>query len=265
MAQTGNYEVTAHRRARVGISSCLLGAALRYDGGHKRDAYINEVLSHHFEFVPVCPEVAIGMGIPREPIRLVRQGNELRVQGVHDPALDVTEALRRLGRRMAEELKDIAGYIFKRASPSCGMEGVTIFAREGRPVDRGSGMYAWAFMQGQPLLPVEEEGRLKDPALRENFLERVLTYSRWQDLLNDGLTLHGLAAFHSDHQSLILAHDQAAYRRLGELVARAGGKRPMAALADQYLTELMTALRRRVKRKQDISAPPRNELLLRDS
>ena len=235
-------------RIRVGISSCLLGAAVRYDGGHKRDAYINGTLSRCFEFVPVCPEVAIGLGTPRPPIRLVRTDGGIRVRGRDDPSRDVTDELRGFARETAARLGDgISGYIFKRASPSCGMERVKVYDAKGMPAGRSAGAYAGALMAAMPLLPCEEEGRLGDPDLRENFIERVLVFDRWQRLVRAGLTPSGLVEFHTTHKFLVLAHNQAAYRRMGRLVARAG-EPGLEALAAEYAQELMTALKRRATR-----------------
>jgi uncharacterized protein YbgA (DUF1722 family)/uncharacterized protein YbbK (DUF523 family) len=238
-------------RIRIGISSCLLGQEVRFDGGHKRDAYINGTLNHWFEFVPYCPEVAIGLGTPREPIRIARLGGALRVIGVRTPGLDVTERLRDYGDRVADQIGGLRGYLFKKGSPSCGMERVKVYDEQGSSTggEKGVGLFARRIMERYPLLPVEEEGRLGDPVLRENFIVRVFVYDRWQRLLADGLTPGRLVAFHSDHKYLILAHNQAAYRRMGPLVARAGEMEP-ATLAEQYGVELMTALARRATRKQ---------------
>lgn len=164
---------------RIGISSCLLGERVRYDGGHKRDALIIETLGRLFECVPVCPEVAIGLGVPRAPIRLVGDPHAPLALGVDDPTLDATGKLSAYGARMAHELDGISGYIFKSRSPSCGMRGVEVYPSGAT----AAGLYARAFMDLQPLLPAEEEDRLADPALRENFIERVYEYRRRQDLV----------------------------------------------------------------------------------
>ncbi len=239
-------------KIEIGISSCLLGAEVRFDGGHKRDSYINGTLSEYFEFVPVCPEVAIGLGTPREPIRMVQSGDDIRVVGVKNPQMDVTDALRDYGRSMAERLTDISGYIFKRGSPSCGMERVKVYTDKGMPATSSAGAYTAEFMKKQPLLPCEEEGRLGDAVLRENFIERVFVYKRWQNLMRAGLSPRKLVDFHTEHKFLILAHNQTAYRRMGKLVAQAG-TRPMDELAEEYFFELMTALKRRSTRKQHVN------------
>jgi Uncharacterized conserved protein len=167
----------------IGISSCLLGAEVRFDGGHKWDNYVNTVLSYYFEFVPICPEVAIGMGVPREPIHLVGDPSDPRAVGVRNSRLDVTGALQAFGRNLAPTLANLSGYILKSASPSCGMQGVRIHTHEGVPHASGPGIYAKALMEALPLLPLEEEDRLRDPVLRENFIERVFVYHRWQALI----------------------------------------------------------------------------------
>lgn len=237
-------------KPRIGISSCLLGHKVRYDGGHKRDDYILGVLAKHVDYVPVCPEVAIGLGVPRPPIQLVGDPARPRVVGVKDPAADYTRELTACGRRMARELGDISGYIFKSKSPSCGMERVKVYPASGRPpVARGTGVYARAVMEAAPWLPVEEEGRLHDPVLRENFIERLYAYRRWQDLRATRLSAAKLVAFHSAHKLTLMAHSTVAYGALGRLVAEAG-TRPLGELARRYLEGFTAALRQPATRKR---------------
>jgi uncharacterized protein YbgA (DUF1722 family)/uncharacterized protein YbbK (DUF523 family) len=230
-------------RLRLGVSACLLGRPVRYDGGHKRDSFVADLLGEHFELLPLCPEVAIGLGVPRRPIRLVQTAAGLRVRGVHDPALDVTDALDDEAARVSRDLPDLCGYVLKKNSPSCGMARVKTYTEAGLPTGRASGAYAAGLMTRQTLLPVEEEGRLNDPPLRENFIERVFAYARWQALTAGEVTGAALVDFHSRHKYQLLAHNQAAYRRLGPLVARAG-RRPAKALLDEYGGEFMAALAR---------------------
>ena len=166
-----------------------MGENVRYDGGHRRDRYIVETLGKYFEFAPVCPEIAIGLGVPCEPIRLRGSLTNLRVVGVNNPGLDVTRKLRGMGRSVANDLHDISGYILKSGSPSCGMAGVKRYpGNAGRPVRDGVGQYAEALMSANPRLPVEEEGRLNDLVLRENFIERVFDYHDWLELTKSGET-----------------------------------------------------------------------------
>ncbi len=233
---------------RLGISSCLLGQKVRYDGGDKHDPYINGTLARFFEFVPVCPEMAIGLGVPRAPIHLVGDPAAPRAVGVHNPDLDVTDRLTDYGRTMGRELAaTISGYILKSRSPSCGMERVKLY-RDGVSSRKGVGLYARALMTAQPLLPVEEEERLGDPVLRENFIERVFAYRRWQEAVAAGLTARSLVEFHAAHKLALMAHGPAPYRKLGRLVADAGA-RPLQELADEYVQGFMAALKRRATRK----------------
>lgn len=239
-------------KIQVGISSCLLGQEVRFDGGHKRDSYVTGTLSSYFDFVPFCPEAAVGLGIPRQPIRLVRRGEEVRAVGVKTPELDPTDDLAAFATRTAGQLGHISGYILKKASPSCGMERVKVYNEKGMPERDGVGIYAEVLMKTLPLLPVEEEGRLGDAVLRENFIERVFVYHRWQQMVRRGLSAGELVEFHSDHKYLILAHDQEAYRQLGRLVADAG-KGNLERLAAEYVATLMPALKRPATPRQHVN------------
>jgi len=233
-------------RIRIGISSCLLGQRVRYDSNHKHDSYITGTLGQYFEFVPVCPEVAIGLGVPRPPIQLAGDPGQPRARGVRDPAMDVTDALQDYGRRMAGELTDISGYIFKSRSPSCGMERVKVYGPQGGgAAKQGVGLYAQQIMAARPLLPVEEEGRLGDPGLRDNFLERVFAYRRWQQQVRQGLCPAALVDFHTRHKLSLMAHGQGPYRALGRLVADAGRKRGFNDLCNRYISEFTQALKHR--------------------
>lgn len=234
---------------RVGVSSCLLGREVRFDGGHKRDAFVDGVLSRYFELVPFCPEVAIGLGVPREPIRLERRDGRVRVVGVRRPGLDVTDNLRDYGREVAHDHPDLSGYILKSKSPTCGMARVKVYdAASGIPAADGVGEFARAVMEQWPELPVEEEGRLNDPVLRENFIERVFVYSRWQGLEAVGLTAARILDFHTRHKLMIMAHGQRAYRDLGRMVARCGDQDP-EDFGARYINDLMAALRTPAGRK----------------
>lgn len=232
------------RRLRVGISSCLLGRKVRYDGQHKRDPFLVDVLGAFVEWVPVCPELEAGMGVPREPIRLVGRPGGLRVIAERS-GTDHTETMRAYAERRVAELAqdDLSGYVTKKDSPSCGMERVRVYGARGSGPPRrdGVGTFARALLERMPLLPVEEEGRLRDPALRESFIERVFAFARWKALVDDGVTRGGLVAFHTAHKLTLLAHDPAAYRRLGALVAQLG-KRSVRDVARAYAEGFMKAL-----------------------
>ena len=234
---------------RLGVSACLLGESVRYDAGHKRSSFVADLLPQYFQLVPVCPEVAIGLGVPRQPIRLEGSPETPRAVGSRTPELDVTEALTDYGRRMAAELPDISGYVLKSRSPSCGMERVRVYARGGGAARNGRGLYAAAFMAAQPLLPVEEEGRLNDPVLRESFVERVYAYRRWQELLAAGASAERLVDFHTRHKLVLMAHGPERLRELGRLVASAGERDP-EALAREYGERFMAALSYRATRRR---------------
>lgn len=237
-------------RLKIGVSACLLGQEVRYNGGHKRDAFVAAALAPYVDYVPVCPEVAIGMGIPRPSIRLVGDPLAPRALGTGDASLDVTDALRGYSRRQAALLADLDGYILKKDSPSCGMERVKVYGPGGGAAQRtGVGIFARTLMERWPQLPVEEEGRLNDPLLRENFLTRVYVHNRWRRLAAGGITAKGLIAFHSDHKYLVMAHSQAAYQRLGQMLSNLAGA-DLEAVGLMYVTELMAALARRVNRKR---------------
>ena len=169
------------RRIPVGISSCLLGQPVRYDGGHRRNSLLLDELGKYFEYLPFCPEVAIGLGTPRSPIRLTGTPSQPRAVGTSTDGVDVTEKLVDYARGVVETCPRISGYVFKAGSPSCGMAGVQVYDEQGIPSNTSSGVYARVVMQAWPSMPVEEEGRLRDPAIRDRFVERVYAYYRWQD------------------------------------------------------------------------------------
>lgn len=243
---------TTPRRIRVGISSCLLGEAVRYNGGHKRDRYITDVLAEYFQFVPYCPEVAIGLGVPRPTIRLQAAAGGARAVQPDAAGRDLTASLARYGRQVAARSADLSGYIFKARSPSCGMTRVKVYDRNGSPSGSAPGIYAQAFRAKLPLLPAEEEGRLNDPDLRDNFIERVFVYHRWQQLEARGITAAALVRFHSEHKFLLLAHSQTALRELGRLTSNL--RTGLGGIAQRYIERLMTALARPARRGNQVNA-----------
>ncbi len=257
-------------RIPVGVSSCLLGEAVRYDGGHKHDRYLTGVLARHFEFVPYCPEALAGLGIPRPPIRLTGDPRAPRAVRIGKDEADITEALARVAPTVIPKAKRLCGYIFKRGSPSCGMERVKVYPtplsppendqerisrfepprRASRPTPRmGQGIFARAIMEAFPLLPCEDEGRLNDPSLCESFVGRVFTRHRWMRSMAGGATPRGLVDFHTRHKFLLLSHSEVHYRAAGRLVARAG-ERDIAGVAEEYIGLLMEGMRRRATRRR---------------
>ena len=233
---------TASQAVRIGVSSCLLGQKVRFDGGHKRDAFLVDTFGAFVEWVPVCPELEVGMGLPREPIRLVRSGDGIRLVGVKS-ATDHTESMARYSARRAEMLarENLDGYILKKDSPSCGMERVKVYDPNGSPGRTGRGLFAVALLARFPLLPVEEEGRLSDPRLRDNFIERVFAYRRLREVFAGRWTTGALVKFHTAHKLTLLAHSPSAYKTLGQLVARAA-ERPRAEVKAAYEEAFMRGM-----------------------
>ncbi len=227
----------------LGISSCLLGNPVRYDGGHKLDHFLNNTLGQYVRWIPVCPEVECGLPVPREAMHLVGNPKDPRLVTIRTRE-DHTTKMRKWARKKTAELAkdELCGFVFKSRSPSSGMRGVTIYNKEGKPHATGSGLFAKAFMDTLPLLPVEDEGRLHDPALRENFIERVFAYQRWQEYIKEDGSLVGLVAFHTEHKYRIMAHSRKHYSALGEIVARVKNK-PRDELLANYLATLMEGLR----------------------
>lgn len=229
-------------RLRLGISRCLLGDHVRYDGGHKRDAFLTDVLGRFVEWVPVCPEVEAGLGTPREAMRLEGPPASTRLVAIKS-GTDHTQTMTRFSERRVRELEalDLSGYVLKKDSPSCGIERVRLYNPHGMPARNGVGLFARTFMERFPLIPVEEEGRLNDPVLRENFIERMFCYRRWRELTDSRVTRGAVVVFHTNHKYLLLAHSRPHYETLGRLVADAKRHTP-ADLVHRYGVLFMEAL-----------------------
>jgi len=240
-------------RIRLGVSQCLLGENVRYDGGHALDHFIRDTLGAYVDFVPVCPEVECGLGVPREAMRLEGDVESPRLVTIRTRQ-DLTERMHRwAGHRVCElEKEDLCGFIFKRKSPSSGMERVKVYNEKGMPVMRGVGLFAQAFKTHFPLLPVEDEGRLHDPLLRENFIESIFALKRWRETLLGRKTVGQLVTFHTRNKLLLLSHSQRHYRSMGKLVAQ-GKDLPGAELYSRYEAQLMEALRLRPTIKKHVN------------
>jgi uncharacterized protein YbgA (DUF1722 family)/uncharacterized protein YbbK (DUF523 family) len=208
---------------RLGVSTCLLGESVRFDGGHKRDPFLTNILGRYVEWVPVCPEVEMGMSIPRESIRLEGAPETPRLVAIRSRT-DYTETMKAWSQGRLEQLAalNLHGYVLKKDSPSCGLFRVRVYDHHNMPQRKGRGIYAEALVKRLPLLPVEEEGRLNDQRLRENFIERVFAYYRWTRLLEEEATPGGLVRFHTAHKLTLMAHSPAHYQQMGQLVAQAG-------------------------------------------
>jgi uncharacterized protein YbbK (DUF523 family)/uncharacterized protein YbgA (DUF1722 family) len=237
-------------KLRIGVSTCLLGEKVRYDGGHKRNDFLVDELGPYVEWVSVCPEVEAGMGIPRPTVRLVEVDGAVRMVAPSNGE-DFTERMERFaGRRVnALEVGTLDGYVLKKDSPSCGMERVKLYGEHGAKSKDGVGLYAKALLAAAPHLPIEEEGRLSDPVLRENWVERLFARQRWRALVAGGRTRGRLVAFWTAHKLLARAHDEAGYQRLGKLVgsAKKGGDRE---LYEHFERELFTTLAKRATNRK---------------
>ena len=233
--------MTAPSPIKIGVSACLLGEKVRYDGGHKHDRYITDTLGLFFRFVPVCPEVGCGLPVPREAMRLERHGEDIRLV-TNKTRVDHTERMLAWCAKQVAELEgeDLCGFIFKKDSPSSGLFNLKVYGT-GTPAKTGRGLFARAVTEHFPLLPVEEEGRLHDMVLRENFIERVFACRRWKNLLKGEKTAGRLVEFHTVHKLLIMAHSPEIYREMGKLVAH-GTEMPRDEFFSRYQELFMKAL-----------------------
>jgi uncharacterized protein YbgA (DUF1722 family)/uncharacterized protein YbbK (DUF523 family) len=241
-AQRSDIDDRSVRPIRIGISACLLGQPVRFDGGHKRNAFLTDTFGHFVEWVPVCPEVECGFGTPREAMRLVGVAADVRLLTVKTRT-DLTVRMERVSRSRATALtrEDLSGFILKKDSPSCGLARVKVYDPHGTPARVGRGLFASALVEACPHLPIEEEGRLADPRLRDNFVERVFAYWRLRGLFGARWTVGDLVRFHTEHKLLLLSHSTDAYRQLGRLVA-ASRRMPRWDVEQRYVERFMQAL-----------------------
>jgi uncharacterized protein YbgA (DUF1722 family)/uncharacterized protein YbbK (DUF523 family) len=239
---------------KLGISSCLLGENVRYNGGHQLDRFLKDTLGKYVEYVPVCPEVECGLSVPREAMRLVGDPEAPRLL-TRQTKIDHTSRMNTwASKKLAKLAKEgLRGFVFKSRSPSSGMSGVKVYDETGTRIKKGVGLFAGAFMKRFPLLPVEDDGRLHDAGLRENFIERLFVYDRWLSMVDSGMRTSKLVDFHSRHKFLIHSHSRKALKELGSLVAR-GGKMPARELFGEYLEILMPGLKlmATVKKNSDV-------------
>ena len=236
---------------RLGVSACLLGQPVRYDGGHKLDRFVRDTLGPHVQFVPVCPEAEAGLGIPREAMRLVGDPADPRLVTIATKR-DLTPVMKAWAAARVEALaaENLSGFILKSRSPSSGMARVKVYPEQGgQPSMAGVGLFARALMDRLPTLPVEEEGRLNDPDLRENFIERIFTHARWRAVLAAPRPAKALLDFHTRHKLLVRAHAVTALRDLGKLAAQAASLDP-AALLPAYEARLAEGMRLLATRKK---------------
>jgi uncharacterized protein YbgA (DUF1722 family)/uncharacterized protein YbbK (DUF523 family) len=237
------YESANVQKIKIGISTCLLGERVRYDGGHRLDRYITDTLGNYFEWVPVCPEVEYGLPVPRESMHLIGDPASPHIVTVKT-GIDHTEGMKKwAGDKLRQlEKEDLCGFIFKSKSPSSGIGGVKIYTSSGMPGNRGAGIFGGAFMRHFPFIPVIDDGRLHNPNLRENFIEQVMVYKRWKNFLTNSTKIRDLIAFHTNLKLLILSHSPKHYSALGKLVAQAKKYQP-DVLYSEYIRILMEGLR----------------------
>jgi len=237
----------------VGVSSCLLGTPVRYNGGHKRDRYVTDTLATYFDFVPVCPEVECGLPVPRETMHLAGNPDNPRLVTTQS-GVDHTDRMKRFCEQKVAELKNenLGAFIFKKDSPSSGLHRVKVFGNSGKASKKGRGLFADAIVNHFPLLPVEEEGRLNDVYLRENFIERVFCYHRWKNFLENGPDYKKLVDFHTRHKLQIMAHSPKHLSWMGKLVA-AGKDIEQRELFEQYQEYLMQAMTLKATIKKNVN------------
>ncbi|MEE9343691.1 MAG: DUF523 and DUF1722 domain-containing protein [Gammaproteobacteria bacterium] len=235
----------------IGVSSCLAGEKVRYDGDASPHDYINDKLAAVCQLIPVCPEVGIGMGVPRPPIHLVGMPEAPEAVGVDNPELNVTRALHDFARTTAASLPLIAGYIFKSRSPSCGLGSVKVMLNSGEVVSNGNGLYAQSLIHTMPLLPVVDETCLDDPEHRDHFLECVFTYHRWLLFMEHRITVQSLRNFHSRHELLIRARGETAWKTLDAIILEAESK-PLEEISERYITHLMRIIQTLLKPNQHV-------------
>jgi len=245
-------EIKENMMIRIGVSSCLLGNKVRFDGGHKHDRYITGTLGNYFDFVPVCPEVECGLSIPREAMRLVGDPESPHLV-TNKSGVDLTDQMNTWASNRVNQLaqENLCGFIFKSKSPSSGMERVKVYDKNNVPRAIGVGLFARAFKDRFPLLPVEEEGRLHDIVLRENFIESVFVYQRWRKTVAQA-TAKSLVAFHTYHKLLLRSHSEKHYRELGRIVAQAGTLDP-EKLISSYQENLMAAMKLKATVKKHVN------------
>lgn len=231
-------------KIKIGVSSCLVGVKVRFDGNHRQDRYLTDVLDPYVDWVRVCPEVEVGMGVPRESVHLSGSPDAPRMLG-NQTGKDWTEPMNRFVQKRVRELaaENLCGFILKRASPSCGIEGVPIRSEKKIPIGKGPGLFAQALMREHPLLPVEDEGRLNDAKIRDNFITRIFAYHRLKNLVEQGFHRGELVKFHTAHKYLLLAHSPKHYKQLGQVVANPEkyAKKELEAAYSEIFMEALTA------------------------
>jgi uncharacterized protein YbgA (DUF1722 family)/uncharacterized protein YbbK (DUF523 family) len=227
---------------KIGVSACVAGEKVRFDRTHRRSAYLTETLANHVEFVPICPEIACGMGIPREPLRQVDCAGEIRLIG-YESGKDLTKKMTKWARRVLKGLdkEGICGFVLRVHSASCGVNKSKIHSTEGKPPTHGPGFFTRMLQEHDPLLPIVTSEALQNAIQRENFIRRVFVLHRWRALTAKGTAIGNLVDFHTRHKMLIRAHDLQGYRELGHLLGESTMDNAEAVF-DKYATLLFKSL-----------------------
>ena len=229
-------------KPRIGVSACLMGQPVRFDGGHKNNKFVINECSRHFELHPVCPEAELGLGIPRPVIQLRKFGDEIKLVYSKNPQSQLTPQMRQFAESRIDQFEQLDGFIFKKDSPSCGMERVPVFDdKTGMRQRNGIGIFAEAFKQKHPNIPTEDEGRLGDIGIRESFLERVYAHYRWRNIEDAEHNLHAFREFHKNYKLILMAKNNMAYRELGRMVAGVH-KHNMAEVRQKYFSKFMQVM-----------------------
>jgi uncharacterized protein YbgA (DUF1722 family)/uncharacterized protein YbbK (DUF523 family) len=237
----------SEQKIKVGVSSCLMGQKVRFDTGHKKHHFTSEILSEYFDYTPFCPEVAIGLPVPRQPIRLIQESERIECVGTKDASLNVTEQLIEIAHQQSSWHADLAGYIVKKDSPSCGMSRVKLY-KGNHPTKEATGLYTQTLMNNFPNLPVEEEGRLCDPILREHFIKRVFMYQRWKTMTEQNFDYKELLDFHARHKYMYMSHSPLAAKELGNWLAHAHTLE-ISIAATEYINRATKLLSKQATRK----------------
>ncbi|MFC7001926.1 YbgA family protein [Pseudobowmanella zhangzhouensis] len=225
----------------IGISACVAGQEVRYNASHKRSKYCMDTLSAYFRYRPFCPEVAIGLPVPRPAIRIVERDNQLTLVETHEPKDDHAPAIEAYAAKVAVSMRDASGFIFMQKSPTCGLGSAKVYGIKGGPLRSDDGLFVRALRKHLPLLPITEAGRLNDAKLREHFFAQVYAYHEWQTEIMPNLSVRQLTDFHYRYKMTLRAHDQVILRQLGKLLADPHNV-SLEELAQRYIEDFMRAL-----------------------
>ena len=249
LASSTNVTLEQNKKPVLGISECLMGKEVRYNGGHKLSKYCTEVLSQYFDFRPICPEVQIGLSVPRPTIRLAEKEGAVRVIATDNPDIDYSQDLINLAQEVAPSMQGLSGFIFMQKSPSCGIKSTKVYGEKGQPIYMSDGAFSGELKRLLPLMPVTESGRLNDNPIKENFIASVYAYHDWQTKVMPKLSVKAMTDFHYRYKLMLTAHKESVAINLGQMLANMKGK-DIQVIADSYIQEFMSALQQPVSRNR---------------